>query len=175
MREARPRRGPWILATVTWLLLAGCASDEPPRHDWLLGSRLPSTDTLVADALPTQARTAATTAPAIDAAVNAATAAESGAASAGAPGTSQAPSPAAAAPASPALSFWPRLQSSQAIAPLPEPLWSVAWSEYAARPDFVSRALQRAAPYLQHVGEVLDQQGLPPEAHLAQLQPRAIA
>lgn len=198
MREARPRRAPWILAVGVGVLLAGCASDEPPRHDWLLGSRLPSTDTLVADALPTRTQATAAaidaaTATAMDSGTGAGT--RSGTASgagadpsasntstpAGAPGASQTSSPSPVASlASPTLAFWPRLQSSQAIAALPEPLWSGAWSEYAARPDFVSRALQRAAPYLQHVGEVLDQQGLPPELALLPViesgyEPRAVS
>ena len=61
---------------------------------------------------------------------------------------------------------WARLQAGNGVPALPDALAGDLVREYASRPDFLSRAMQRSAPYLRHIVDELERQGMPAELAL---------
>ncbi len=59
-----------------------------------------------------------------------------------------------------------RIQVANGIAPLPDALMGDLVREYGSRPDFLSRAMQRSSPYLRHIVEELERNGMPAELAL---------
>ncbi|MBN9409108.1 MAG: transglycosylase SLT domain-containing protein [Burkholderiales bacterium] len=153
-----PRLVAWAGAA---LLLAGCVTTQP-SDPYLLGGRLPD----LAGLSFTDADAALTTRPAVVPAEDGEPVQDGTVAPAPATVIAQAATRPAPAALPEGGDMWSRLQASNLIAPLPDELAGALIRDYASRPDFLARAMQRSAPYLHHIVDALERQGLPAELAL---------